>query len=373
MTDAREVRDIPIERIDILNPRARNQKIFCELVASIECLGLKKPITVTPRGDGGEGRFALVFGQGRVEAFLALGQKSIPALLIEATDEDAFVMSLVENIARRNPHAAEQLESIRMLQQRGYDVATIARKTALDPTWVRGVLLLFGRGEVRLIQAVEAGRVPRAIAIAIVKADADGDGDGDEDAVQAVLQQPYENGDLRGSKMMTVRRLLEQRRNLGKAYERRGSGIEQPGLAQRRLALPRGDAFRHRCRGGSEDRQAEDAMRCGRRDHRCLERHEDGQGMPRDVHVEVGIEDCARDRRAVGANARRRSQCAQDFDDHPLRRRGLAVRPARPPRSIAGRQEGRLVRKAMESVGPHGAESYAAVRVCNTLSASRRG
>ena len=220
MIDAREIRDIPIERIDILNPRVRNQKIFRELVASIECLGLKKPITVTPRGTGDEERFALVCGQGRIEAFRALGQTSIPALVIEATDEDAFVMSLVENIARRNPHAAEQLESIGMLQQRGYDVATIARKTALDPTWVRGILLLLGKGEVRLIQAVEAGIVPLAIAIAIVRADANGSGD--DGAVQAVLQQAYENGDLRGSKMMTVRRLIEQRRNLGKGYERRG-------------------------------------------------------------------------------------------------------------------------------------------------------
>ena len=186
MIDAREIRDIPIERIDILNPRVRNQKIFRELVASIECLGLKKPITVTPRGTGDEERFALVCGQGRIEAFRALGQTSIPALVIEATDEDAFVMSLVENIARRNPHAAEQLESIGMLQQRGYDVATIARKTALDPTWVRGILLLLGKGEVRLIQAVEAGRVPLAIAIAIVRADVNGSGD--DGAIQAVLQ-----------------------------------------------------------------------------------------------------------------------------------------------------------------------------------------
>jgi len=46
---------------------------------------------------------------------------------------------------------------------------------------------------------------------------------------------------------------------------RRGNGgfdgIEQPGLAQRRIALPRGDMFRDRCRGGSEDRQP--TTRCG--------------------------------------------------------------------------------------------------------------
>ena len=147
MNDARIIRDIPIDRIDILNPRARNQKVFREMVASIEALGLKKPITVTARGTEGDERFALVCGQGRIEAFQALGQKTIPAMVIDASDEDAFVMSLVENIARRQPRHGEQLEAIRVLDQRGYDAGTIARKTALDPTWVRGILLLLNKGE----------------------------------------------------------------------------------------------------------------------------------------------------------------------------------------------------------------------------------
>ena len=218
MIDARIIRDIPIDRIDILNPRVRNQKIFRELVASIEALGLKKPITVTKRGSGSDERFALVCGQGRIEAFQALGQKTIPAMVIDASDEDAFVMSLVENIARRQPRPAEQLEAIRVLHQRGYDVGTIARKTALDQTWVRGILLLLSKGEERLIVAVESGRVPLATAIAIVRTD------GDDAEMQAVLQEAYENGELRGKKMMTVRRLIEQRRNLGVSYDRRASG-----------------------------------------------------------------------------------------------------------------------------------------------------
>ena len=66
-----EIQLIPIERIDILNPRERNQKAFREIVASIKALGLKKPITVTRRGQGAEERYLLVCGQGRVEAFSA--------------------------------------------------------------------------------------------------------------------------------------------------------------------------------------------------------------------------------------------------------------------------------------------------------------
>lgn len=211
--DDDEVRLIPIERIEILNPRERNQKTFREIVASIQALGLKKPITVTRRGEGEEDRFVLVCGQGRVEAFKALGQTLIPALIIEASDEEAFVISLVENIARRHAPPAEQLESIRALQQRGYDIATISRKTALDPTWVRGILTLLNNGEERLLSAVEAGRMPMHIAIAIAAApDAE---------VQALLQESYENGQLRGKRLLAVRRLLEKRSHLGKTYDRR--------------------------------------------------------------------------------------------------------------------------------------------------------
>jgi ParB family chromosome partitioning protein len=208
-----EIRHIPIERIEILNPRERNQKVFREIVASIQALGLKKPITVTRRGEGAAERFVLVCGQGRVEAFKALGQSTIPALVVDASDEEAFVISLVENIARRQTPPFEQLETIRALQQRGHDVAAIARKTALDPTWVKGILTLLNNGEERLISAVEAGRIPLHIAIEIAAAA--------DDEVQQVLQASYESGQLRGKRLLVVRRLLEKRHHLGKSYDRR--------------------------------------------------------------------------------------------------------------------------------------------------------
>jgi ParB family chromosome partitioning protein len=228
MNQGRSVREIALDRIEILNARERNQKIFKEMVASIKALGLKKPITVASRNEGGEERYVLVCGQGRVEAFHALGQKKIPALVIEASDEDAFVMSLVENIARRNPQPRELLQTIRDLEQRGYDAPTIARKTALEQTWVRGILQLLAKGEHRLISAVETGRIPLATAIAIVKA---GDDDGQ---IQEVLQAAYESGVLRGKKLITARRLVEKRRHLGKSFERAG-GPSPPRLSSSAL------------------------------------------------------------------------------------------------------------------------------------------
>src|SRR3981189_845976 len=46
---AQSVEMIPVDLIDVVNPRVRNKKIFREITASIAQLGLKKPITVSRR------------------------------------------------------------------------------------------------------------------------------------------------------------------------------------------------------------------------------------------------------------------------------------------------------------------------------------
>jgi ParB family transcriptional regulator, chromosome partitioning protein len=48
-------------------------------------------------------QYNLVCGQGRIEAFPALNQLTIPANVIDASREDPYLMNLVENIARRPP------------------------------------------------------------------------------------------------------------------------------------------------------------------------------------------------------------------------------------------------------------------------------
>jgi len=86
---APEVRLVPVDAITVLNPRVRNKRVFQELVTSIARLGLKKPITVSQRP--GRSRYDLVCGQGRLEAFIALGQAQIPAIVVDASEEDCCV------------------------------------------------------------------------------------------------------------------------------------------------------------------------------------------------------------------------------------------------------------------------------------------
>lgn len=213
-----EIRMIPVDAITVLNPRERNGKIFDEIVTNIKAIGLKKPITVTPRkgGDGTE-NYLLVCGEGRLKAFKALGEPMIPAVVVHATDEDAFIMSLAENIARRQCRPLELLATIEQLVERGYNAKAIAEKTGLQTGYVQGILTLLQQGEERLLVAVQKGKIPLTAALTIV-------GAGDDDkAVQIALQEAYESGKLRGKQLMSVRKLIERRRTLGRSVGRIGS------------------------------------------------------------------------------------------------------------------------------------------------------
>lgn len=110
---------IPIARIHVLNPRARNKRQHREIVDNIEAVGLKRPITVSRRPGGGPVRYDLVCGEGRIEAFRMLGETEIPAIVIEAPEADCLVMSLVENIARRQHRPIDIMQEIGSLHQRG--------------------------------------------------------------------------------------------------------------------------------------------------------------------------------------------------------------------------------------------------------------
>jgi ParB family chromosome partitioning protein len=216
---AEAVEMVSIDRITVINPRVRNKKIFKQITSNIAELGLKRPITVTRREDTDGPRYDLICGQGRLEAYQVLGQREIPALVVEADTEDCLVMSLVENVARRQHRAIDLLHDIEGLKRRGYSDAAIARKTDLTTEYVKGVIRLLEKSEHRLLRAVEAGQIPVSIAVDIAAAD-------DED-VQIILQQAYEKKLLRGHKLIAARRLIEQRRRRGKGIQLNGKRRER--------------------------------------------------------------------------------------------------------------------------------------------------
>ena len=199
---------IPVASVSVVNPRVRNQKVFREIVSNIAAIGLKRPITVARRIERDGPRYELVCGQGRLEAFQALGQSTIPAIVIDADDQDCMIMSLVENLARRQHQSKELLSDIGGLKQRGYSPAEIAKKTDLTIEYVRGVIRLIETGEDRLLKAVETKQIPLSVAVEIASVE--------DTEIQRVLQQAYDQKLLRGNRLTKAKRLIEQRRRRGK-------------------------------------------------------------------------------------------------------------------------------------------------------------
>jgi ParB family transcriptional regulator, chromosome partitioning protein len=200
---------IPVDEINILNPRVRNQIIAEEIRQNILNVGLKRPITVTPRKDTKNGKkFDLVCGQGRLEAFIAAGESKIPVVVREVSEEDAHIMSLVENIARRTGSALELLQSIKYLKKMGYEDDAIAAKTNLGKDYIRGIIRLLEQGEEYLVNAVEKGRVPLYQALNIASED--------DSTVQRALTEAYESGALSGKKLVTVQKIISRRKHYGK-------------------------------------------------------------------------------------------------------------------------------------------------------------
>ena len=208
---------IPVKQITVLNPRDRGKRKFGQIINNIAKLGLKKPVTVAHvDGKNGDAKYLLVCGQGRLEAYVALGQTEIPAIIVHGSRENLLLMSLAENLARRQHSPVELVREISALKERGYTVHDIAKKTDLDVSYVRGIIQLLAKGEKQLLVAVERGQIPVSIAVIIATAD--------DKAVQRALTEAYERNDLRGKALLRARRLIEARRLQG--TRKRGAPVK---------------------------------------------------------------------------------------------------------------------------------------------------
>ena len=208
-----EIIMIPIERIRVLNPRPRDKKKFEQIIQSIKNLGLKKPIQVSLRSaeEGTEPGYDLVCGQGRMEAFLALGHKEIPAIVVEVSREERLLRSLVENMARRLPSRLALMNEIERLKADGYSNVEIGKKLDIADGTVGGYIALKKAGEERLLDAAINGKIPLGVAMDIAKAHSP--------ELQRELLKGFESKELNQFAIRTVKRLIDQRRFVGKGRD----------------------------------------------------------------------------------------------------------------------------------------------------------
>ena len=99
--------EISINEIEInpFQPRITfDQEKIHELASSIKNLGIIQPITVRKLKDN---KYQLISGERRLRAALLIGQKTIPAFVRIANDQEMLEMALVENIQRENLNPIE--------------------------------------------------------------------------------------------------------------------------------------------------------------------------------------------------------------------------------------------------------------------------
>jgi ParB family chromosome partitioning protein len=195
---------IPMSQVRLLNPRARNKAKFAEIVKNIAAIGLKKPITVAPRAEE-PGTYDLVCGQGRLEAFEALEQTEVPALVRSVSKHDCYIMSLIENLAKRGSTTMDLVREIQALRNHGYTHEEVAEKVDISSGYISMLLRLIDKGEERLIHAVEKGQIPIAVATMIASSD--------DASIQQSLADAYTSKQLRGKALLTARKLVEERRD----------------------------------------------------------------------------------------------------------------------------------------------------------------
>ncbi len=117
VSTGREVIDLTIEQIkrSPLQPRTSiNPTRLDELARSIKERGVIQPVTVRRREEG----YELVAGERRVLAAKKAGFDTVPALVIEANDEEALQLALIENIQRDDLNPIEHARAYHQMTSR---------------------------------------------------------------------------------------------------------------------------------------------------------------------------------------------------------------------------------------------------------------
>ena len=131
---------IPLDKIEVSELNARRTKRdegLGELANSIKAIGVQQPLVVFPEDD----RFKLVIGQRRYLACKQIGEKEIPALIVEKKDETAITLaSFSENIHRTELDYRDKMQVARELLSKLGSVVKVAEQLGVSTATVNNYL-----------------------------------------------------------------------------------------------------------------------------------------------------------------------------------------------------------------------------------------
>ena len=142
----KDKRQIHLLKLDDIRPnpyqprKKFNPKALTELSESIKVYGVIQPISVRKTANE---KYEIIAGERRYRASLMAGLEMIPAITIQAGENDSALMALIENIQRENISYIEEAEAYQnilnstdmtqeeLAQQLGKSQSTVANKLRL--------------------------------------------------------------------------------------------------------------------------------------------------------------------------------------------------------------------------------------------------
>ena len=181
------VLQIPLDQLDENPYQTRTQldeHALHELCDSIRALGVLEPILVRPTANG---RYQVIAGARRVKAAQLADRGEIPAVVRQVSNEQAMLMTVVENLLREDLSILDQARAyLRLSQEFGLTQDDIAGRTGKDRSTVANYLRLlklpeevqqyvekgyisFGHAKVLMTMPGSAGELVNGLARRIIK------------------------------------------------------------------------------------------------------------------------------------------------------------------------------------------------------------
>jgi ParB family chromosome partitioning protein len=205
---------ILIDKIRVINSRTRDEGQFVLNVQSIEANGQLKDIRVNDKFIAKDGHYELICGEGRLIAHKRLGKTHIRAEVVTCTRKQAYLESLVENLARSRPGTMEFARELKNLHDEGWEYEQIAQVACRSVEYTKQYIRLVENGEERLIQGVEQEVFPISFAILVAQAD--------DASIQNVLMDAFDQGIVNSQNFARARAIIGARMDRRRRRDRHG-------------------------------------------------------------------------------------------------------------------------------------------------------
>lgn len=158
-----KIQNIPLSVIDrpaVPDRLSIDPDYIKDLAASIAEIGLLSPIILCPR----DGRYEIVAGDCRFQAFLSLGRSEIPAIIQKLDNENVSIARATENLQRKDLTVIEEARIYKTLHDdHGMSWDKIAKRTGKTPGLVKRRYDLLKMPEI-LIKALHEKKISYTVA-----------------------------------------------------------------------------------------------------------------------------------------------------------------------------------------------------------------